>query len=147
MNTRNAQPAAPSDQLPSHPRSLTAFRTMKRLVGGYIALSLLTLVAACLLRRDPGLVNATVWIRGTIVVLTSLLMLSFVVGASRGHRRAYLRLRIASGAMVAAIAVLVPLPNLLPLWMRIEQGACGLLLLGVVAIVNGRHLRSLFASG
>jgi hypothetical protein len=49
--------------------------------------------------------------------------------------------------MVAAVAVIVPLPNLLPLWMRIEQGACGLLLLGVVVTVNGRHLRSLFASG
>jgi hypothetical protein len=29
--------------------------------------------------------------------------------------------------------------------MKLEQGACGLLLLGVVALVNGRQLRSFFA--
>jgi hypothetical protein len=29
---------------------------------------------------------------------------------------------------------------------QVEQGACGLVLIGVVAIVNGPHLRSLFAA-
>jgi hypothetical protein len=49
--------------------------------------------------------------------------------------------------MVVAIAVLVALPGFLPVWMRIEQGVCGLALLGVVFIANGGHLRSLFAAG
>jgi hypothetical protein len=48
--------------------------------------------------------------------------------------------------MVAAIAVIIALPGTFPLWMKIEQGVCGLILLGVVVIVNGRHLRSLFAA-
>jgi hypothetical protein len=48
--------------------------------------------------------------------------------------------------MVAAIAVIIALPGTFPLWMKIEQGVCGLILLGVVVIVNGRRLRSLFAA-
>jgi hypothetical protein len=38
------------------------------------------------------------------------------------------------------------IPGDFPLWMKLEQGVCGLLLLGVVATVNGKHLRSVFAS-
>jgi len=37
------------------------------------------------------------------------------------------------------------LPGTFPLWMKVEQGVCGFLLLGVIGIVNGQHLRSLFA--
>ena len=48
--------------------------------------------------------------------------------------------------MVVAIAVIIVLPGTFPLWMKIEQGACGLLLAGVVVIVNGGHMRSLFAA-
>ena len=47
---------------------------------------------------------------------------------------------------LAAIAVIIALPGTFPLWMKAEQGACGLLLTGVVAIVNGKHARSLFAA-
>ena len=42
--------------------------------------------------------------------------------------------------------MIIALPGTFPLWMKIEQGVCGFLLIGVVAIVNGRHLRSLFAA-
>ncbi|GAA2242960.1 hypothetical protein GCM10010430_25730 [Kitasatospora cystarginea] len=146
MNIRTPRPAATADEALDHPRSLAAFRTVKRLIGGYAAISVLTLGAVYLLRHDTGLVNQTVWIRGGIVALTSLLMLAFAVGASRGRRRAYLRLRIASGVMTVAIAVLVSLPGFLPLWMRVEQGVCGLLLAGVIAVANGKHLRTLFAT-
>jgi hypothetical protein len=48
--------------------------------------------------------------------------------------------------MVVAIAVILAIPSDFPLWFKIEQGVCGLLLLGVVAITNGRQLRSVFAS-
>ncbi|MER6947544.1 hypothetical protein ABT294_26280 [Nonomuraea sp. NPDC000554] len=146
MNTRSSRPDVISGQALNQPRSLTAFRAMKLLVSGYVALSVLTLVAVYLLRRDPGLVNDAVWIRGGIVAFTSVLMLVFVVGTARGRRRAYLRLRIASGLMVVAIAVLISIPGFLPMWMRIEQGVCGVLLVGIVMIANGRYLRSLFAT-
>ena len=99
------------------------------------------------LRDDAAEVNAAVWTRGVIVVASALLTLTFTVRAARGSRRAYLRLRIASAVMVVAIAVILALPGTFPLWMRIEQGVCGLLLLGVVVVVNGRRLRASFAAG
>ncbi|GAA4596349.1 hypothetical protein GCM10023194_68320 [Planotetraspora phitsanulokensis] len=146
MNARIAPPATISDEALNHPHSVAAFRGMKLAVGGYAGFSLLTLVAVYLLRHNPALVNDTAWIRGGIVAGTSVLMLSFVTGAARGRRRAYLRLRIASALMVVSIAALVVLPGLLPAWMRIEQSVCGLLLAAVVVIANGKHLRSMFAT-
>jgi hypothetical protein len=119
---------------------------MKLLAGGYLGISVLTLVAIAVLRDDAAAVNAAVWIRGTIVVASASLTFAFAVRAARGSRRAYLRLRIVSAVMLVAIAVIIVLPGTFPLWMKIEQGACGLLLTGVVVVVNGRRIRSLFAS-
>jgi hypothetical protein len=48
--------------------------------------------------------------------------------------------------MVVAIAVILAIPGDFPLWFKLEQGICGLLLLGVVVVVNGQRLRSAFAS-
>jgi len=45
-----------------------------------------------------------------------------------------------------AIVVIIAVPGVLPVWMRIEQGVCGLLLLCVVALVNGRRLWASFAT-
>ncbi|MFB9834581.1 hypothetical protein [Actinoallomurus acaciae] len=127
------------------PQTRTALRTVKLLVGGYLLLSLVTFVAIVLLRDHHSVVTAAVWVRGTIVALTSLLMFSFAARAARGSRGAFLRLRIASAVMVVAIVVIIALPGTFPMWLRLEQGVCGLLLLGVVALVHGRRLRSLFA--
>jgi hypothetical protein len=123
-----------------------AFRTVKLLVGAYLAISVATLAAIFVERDDSGVVNSAVWTRGTIVVASALLMMTFTVWAARGSRRAYLRLRIVSAVMVVAIAVIISLPGLFPVWMRIEQGVCGVVLIGVVAVVNRRELRAEFAS-
>lgn len=127
-------------------RPPAALHAVKLLVGGYLVLSVLTLAAAVLLRHHASIVTDAVWVRGTIVVASALLMTAFTLRAARGSRRAYLRLRITSAAMVVAIAVIVTLPGLFPVWMRIEQGICGLLLLGVVVLANRRRLRSVFAA-
>ena len=129
----------------NRPATWTAFRSVKPLVGGYLTISVLTLVAIVVLRHHAAVVNSAVWIRGVIVVASALLMSAFAIRAARGSRRAYLRLRIVSATMVAAIVVIIALPGTFPLWMKVEQGVCGFLLLGVIGIVNGRHLRSLFA--
>ena len=130
-----------------HPRSRRAFRVMNLLIGGYLAVSVLTLVAIILMRNDAKLVNAAVWIRGTIVVASALLMISFAVRAGRGSASAYRRLRIVSAAMVVAIGVIIALPGTFPGWMKIEQAVCGALLVGVAVIANSRQVRSLFAAG
>ncbi len=147
MPTRSQRPAATTDARFSHPLSLKAFRDTRLLVGGYLAVSVLALLAVVLLRNDSAAVNGAVWTRCVVVVASAAVMYRCVLSAARGSRGAYRRLRILSGVMVVVITVIITLPGFLPLWMRIEQGACGLLLIGVALVVNGRHLRSLFAAG
>ena len=103
-------------------------------------------VAIVLLRNNTTIVTPAVWVRGTIVVASALLTTSFAAQMARGSSGGYLRLRLVSAIMLVAIAVIIALPGTFPLWMKIEQGVCGLLLLGVVVIVNGKHLRSAFAT-
>jgi hypothetical protein len=133
-----------TEQHLAHPRTRSAFRVTRLLVGAYLGVSALTLVAIVLL-RDTGAVNPAVWIRGTVVVASALLTAAFARRAAAGASRAYLRLRIVTAVMVVAIAVIIALPGTFPLWMKIEQGVCGLLLLATAVVVNGRHLRSQFA--
>lgn len=130
----------------TNPRTTAAFQTVRLLIGGFVGLSVLTLVAAYVLRSHPALVDDNVWIRGAIVAAASALLFWLASLAARGHRGGYRRLRFASIGMTVAIAVIVSLPHFLPAWMRIEQGVCGLLLLGVVLIVNRKHVRDRFAA-
>jgi hypothetical protein len=146
MNTTTTQPSAVSAEHLNHPRSVAAFRSVNTLVASYLGLSVLTLVAIVVFRNDPAIVNAAVWIRGTLVVASALLMFLFALSAARGSRKGFLRVRLVSAIMVVAIAVIISLPGTFPLWMKIEQAVCGLILLAVVVIVNGKHLRSVFAS-
>lgn len=127
-----------------HPRSVAALRSVQLLVAGYLALSVLTLIAIIALRNHTSIVNDAVWTRGTIVVGSALVTFLFARSAARGSRRGYLRLRIVSAVMLVAIVVIISLPGLFPLWMKGEQAVCGLLLLGVALLVNGKHLRSVF---
>jgi hypothetical protein len=135
-----------TDELRSHPRTRATFRAVATLVGGYLTVSVLTMVAIIVLRNDAAVVTAAVWIRGTIVTASSILMSFFVWSASRGSARAYLRLRLVSAIMVIAIIVIIAVPGTFPLWLKIEQGVCGVILIAVVSIVNGKHLRSSFAA-
>ncbi|MFE6052665.1 hypothetical protein ACFQ6N_18070 [Kitasatospora sp. NPDC056446] len=128
-----------------HPDTRRAFRTVRRFVFAYLGLSVATLAVAFVLRDHPSLVTSGVWVRGAIVVASAAVTLLLTVRASRGDRGAYRRLRIISSVMIVAIATIIVLPGLFPVWMKIEQGLCGLALLGVAAVVNGRHLRTLFA--
>ena len=127
-----------------HPRSDSALRSVQLLVIGYVAISVLTLVAIIALRNHTTVVNDAVWTRGTIVVASSALTFLFARSAARGSRRGYLRLRIVSAVMLVAIVVIIALPGTFPLWMKGEQAVCGLLLLAVTLLVNGKHLRSVF---
>lgn len=128
----------------NHPQNQTAFRNVKLLVGCYLGLNTLTLVAIVLLRNNTAIVTPAVWIRGTIVVASALLTTFFAAQMARGSRGGYRRLRLVSTIMLVVIVVIIALPGTFPLWMKIEQGVCGLLLLGVVMIVNKKHLRSTF---
>ncbi|MGW3993778.1 hypothetical protein ACWEF6_09835 [Amycolatopsis sp. NPDC004772] len=118
------------------------FRPVLLLTGAYAGLSLLTFAVIVVFRDRPAVVTDAVWVRATIVVASSLLTFAFARCAARGPRKGLLRLRIFSAVMLVAIVVIVVLPGLFPLWLRIEQAACGLLLLGVTLLVNGRRRRT-----
>ena len=113
-------------------------RNVVWLVTGYAVVSLLTLVAVIALRHDATMVTTAVWIRTTIVAAASMLTLLFAVRAAHGDRRMLLRLRIVTAIMLVAIVVIIALPGTFPLWLKLEQGVCGLLLLAVVVQINRR---------
>ncbi|MFE9425131.1 hypothetical protein ACFYNO_19385 [Kitasatospora sp. NPDC006697] len=129
-----------------HPATVRAFGTVRTLVLAYLGLSVATLAAIVIMRNHHTQVNAVVWSRGVVVVLSAAFTLWLTGRAADGSRRAFRRLRIVSAVMTLAIVYIVTAQPGLPVWMRIEQGACGLALLGVAAVVNGRHLRELFAA-
>jgi len=123
-----------------------AFQTTRRLIIAFIALSAATLIAAFFLSHsDPTLVSSTVWTRATLVLLDSLVALSYAKRASRGLAKGYRNLRWLSAGSVVGVVVLVALPGLLPGWMKLEQAVCGLLLIGVVVSINSSKVRALYA--
>ena len=129
-----------------HPRSQAAFRAVNMLLSSYLGISVLTLVAAILLRGNAAIAPIAVLVRGTIVVAHALINLLFAARMSRGSRIGYRLLRLSSAAMVVAIAVIIAIPGDFPVWFKIEQGCCGLLLLGVVIVTFSKQVRSMFAS-
>lgn len=122
-----------------------AFQSIMVLVACYVGLGLLGFGATVLLRDHPQLVNTAVWVRGSIVLATSALMYRFAAMAARGKRSAFLRLRIASITIPLAIAVIIALPDPFPVWMKVQQGLCALVIAGVAALANRRFLREYFA--
>ncbi len=139
---RTSTPSAAVD----HPRTVAAFRKVKLLAGGYLGLSALAVVAIVLLRHHPAEVNSAVWTHGILVAASALVAFGLAVRAAHGSRGAFRRLQIGSAVIVVAIAVIIALPGSFPLWMKAEQGVAGLFMIGVAVLVNGSHLRSLFAA-
>jgi peptidoglycan/LPS O-acetylase OafA/YrhL len=128
----------------AHPRTAQAFRTIRRLLLAYLAVSVAAVVAIVLMRNDSTEVDSTVWTRGIIVAVTAALLLLFAARAAQGSRSAYRRLRILSIITVAVIVAIVAAPGALPAWMKIEQGVCGLIMAGVAVLVSQPRLRALF---
>jgi hypothetical protein len=93
------------------PRASAAVRTIRILVGCYLGLSALTLVVAVLLGDDPVLVPDSVWIRGIIVLISSVLVNAF---AARGSRAAWRRVWLFCAVMAVAIVVIIAIPGVFP---------------------------------
>lgn len=130
----------PEEQL-NNPHTERLIRRVKVLALSYFGISILTLVAIPVFRNNPVMVTPAVWVRGSIVVASSVVMTSFVFQMARGRSRAYLRLRLVSAIMLVAVVIIIAIPGDFPLWMKLEQGICGVLLLGICIIVNGKQLR------
>jgi hypothetical protein len=121
------------------------FRGATRLVGLYFFVSVATLVGVFFLRDDQDMVNQSVWIRCSIIAATSVLLLLFIAAAARGSAGGYKRARIASVVLLVSVVVVLVLPGAFPLWIKAAEGVSGLLLAGIVYILNRASTRALFA--
>ncbi|ODU00688.1 MAG: hypothetical protein ABS81_22925 [Pseudonocardia sp. SCN 72-86] len=122
------------------------WRTVVGLVLGYLAVSIAAVVVTALLRDDPAVATTAAWVREIIVVVSACLTVAFARRAAAGSPRAFLRLRLVTAIMLVAIVVIVAVPGAFPIWLRVEQAVCGVLLLGVVVLVNRPTLRCAVAS-
>ena len=116
--------------------------TVVKLLAAVLAISASTVIAVVLMRHDPALVTPAVWVRTPLVAASAAVLLLFARRAAAGHRGSFRRLRIISMVVLAAIIAVVAWPGAFPVWLRVEQAVCGLLMLGVVVQVNRRAARS-----
>ncbi len=122
-----------------------ALRLPRLLLLGYVALSALTVGLLVLLRDDAEVATTPAWVRAVIVLASSLLTLWFAAQAAGGSARGYLRLRIVTAVMVVAIVVIVVIPGAFPVWLRVEQAVCGLVLAAVAVLITRAPVRAQFA--
>lgn len=110
-----------------------------RTMGYYVALSFTTVGTMVALHfNTTTVIPDPVWVRASIVAVASLFSLFFALRALAGSPKMLLRLRIVTALMLAAIVVIVALPGMFPLWFKLEQIACALLLLPAVIRMNRR---------
>jgi uncharacterized membrane protein len=128
----------------SPPTVPSLLRRVRLFTGAYLAVNLAALAAIVAHRADHVAVGASVWTHGIIVAGTALISFSASILAARGNRGAFIRLRIASVVLVAAIVVIVALPGSFQLWMKLAEGFGALLMAVVAATVNGSTLRAHF---
>ncbi len=120
------------------------FRPFLVLLAGFVVVSLaMEAVLVVQSALGPG-VDGAVWIRCSLVLASSIALLLLTFGAARGSRPAWIRVRIISVVVVAAVIVIISLPGFLPDWVRIEQGVCGGLVLPVAILVNLPRTRRFF---
>lgn len=121
-----------------------ALRPVLILLSCFVALSAALLGFLAVLAAAGIGADIAIWIRGSFVLASAVLLLVFAVSAFRGSRSALLRLRIIAPIVLAAIVVIVSIPGFLPDWVRLEQAVCGALVLPVAIIVNLPRTRALF---
>jgi cytochrome bd-type quinol oxidase subunit 2 len=144
--TRTGRPARAGGVSHEHlqlPEARRAFRIVKRWILVYWGVAVAALLAAIVMHDDAAEVNVNVWSRCAVVVVSAGLLYLFAVLASRGRRRAYRRLRIISIVVPIGIIAIVISPGY-PIWMRIEQIVCGLVVIRLAVAINSKHLRRLF---
>lgn len=125
----------------------TALRPVLVLLATFAAVSL-AMIAVLIVQSATGADVATaIWVRCSLVLASAVVMLLIARSAARGSRGAFVRIRIISAVVVAAVIVIVAIPGFLPGWVRIEQALCGLLVLPAAILLNRPSLRRLYPKG
>lgn len=121
--------------------------TVVKLLTAFLVISVSTVVAVVLMRHTPALVTTAVWVRTPLVAASAAVLLLFARRAAAGNRSSFRRLRIISMVVLAAIIGVVAWPGAFPVWLRVEQAVCGVIMLSVVALTNRRVVRSSMEAG
>jgi hypothetical protein len=121
--------------------------TVVKLLTAFLTISVATVIAVVAMRHHPDLVTPAVWIRTPLVASSGVVLLLLARRAIAGHRGSFRRLRIISMVVLVAIIAVVAWPGAFPVWLRIEQGVCGLFMLSVVIRTNLRVVRSAMEAG
>jgi hypothetical protein len=116
-------------------------RLVTRLLIGFLAMSLVLAVVTFVLRDH---VQSMVWGRVIGLMVASPLYLFFANRMAAGRRWAYVRLKVLSVIGTIGITLLVSLPGPYPVWMRIEQGAQGILLVVLAAVLTRPAIKARF---
>ena len=119
----------------------TLCRVVNRLLIGFLVMSVL-LAAVTFLLRDH--VPGAAWGRVIGLLVASPLYLLVANRMAAGRRWAYRRLRVLSVLGTVGIAVLVSVPGPYPVWMRVEQGVQGLILLALAVVMAQPAIKSRF---
>lgn len=127
------------------PDAREKLRAAEVLLGGYAAVSVLTLLAIVVFGGNPAVVTDAVWIRGSIIAVASLVTCALGVSMARGSRSNYRRVRIIASAQAVAVIVIESVPGSFPVWFKIANGVCGVLLVIVVLLTSARTVRATFA--
>ncbi|MCE4027268.1 hypothetical protein LXM50_14940 [Microbacterium sp. Au-Mic1] len=123
-----------------------ALDAVRRLWWLCAAVSLIALGAAAVLAIvDPAEVNWVVWLRGSVVAAASLVFVLVTRTAARGSRRAFTRMRWISILAPIGIGLIIVSPDSgYPIWMKIEQGLIGILIVAIAVLLNRRSTRTAF---
>jgi hypothetical protein len=112
-----------------------AFRPVFAFITAFLVLSAAMIAFVAVLAVFGVGVDSAVWIRGSFVVASGIVLLAIARVAARGSRSALIRLRIIMPVVIIALIVIVSIPGLLPDWARVEQAVCGALLLPAAVMI------------
>ncbi|MGA0567710.1 hypothetical protein ACO2Q7_10275 [Rathayibacter sp. KR2-224] len=121
-----------------------AFRPVLALLTVLLVLSAAMIAFIAVLAVFGVGVDAAVWIRGSFVLASAIVLLLIARVAAKGSRAALVRLRIIMPIVLAAVIVIVSIPGLLPDWARLEQAVCGALVLPAVILIYLPRLSALY---
>jgi hypothetical protein len=123
---------------------LSRFRPVLVLLAAFALVSVAMEAVLVVQSVGGASVDGGTWTRCSLVLASSVVLVLLAVGAVRGSRPAYRRLRIISPIVVVAVIVVVSIPGFLPDWVRVEQGVCGALVLPVAILLNLPRTAALF---
>ena len=121
------------------------FRPVLVLLSGFLLVSVAMEAVLIVETLNGNAMDIAIWIRCSLVLGSSIVLLLLARFAALGSRPAWRRLSIIAPIVVVAVIVIVSIPGFLPDWVRVEQAVCGLLVLPVAILLNLPRTRAHFA--